>query len=51
MSIEKANEAINEKIIESNGNPFYIEEGGYVKEVLPVIINGKVQLNKTQIRH
>lgn len=35
MSTEKAIDAINEKIIESNGTPFLIEEGGVVKEVIP----------------
>lgn len=46
MTSEKASEAITERIIEMGGLPFYIEEGGVVKEIVPVIKNGKVILDE-----
>jgi hypothetical protein len=46
MTSEKASEAITDKIIEMDGQPFYIEEGGMVKEIIPVIKNGKVILDE-----
>ncbi|MDD4976170.1 MAG: FlxA-like family protein [Bacteriovorax sp.] len=46
MSSEKASEAITDKIIEMDGQPFYIEEGGMVKEIIPIIKNGKVILDE-----
>lgn len=46
MSAEVLNETINNKIQESNGQPFLIEEGGFVKEIIPVLKDGKVVLDE-----
>ncbi|MDD4976243.1 MAG: hypothetical protein PHY93_17935 [Bacteriovorax sp.] len=45
LSSDKANETITEKIIELNGRPFYIEEGGMVKEIITAVKAGKVLLD------
>lgn len=42
---EKIAEGISEKILENDGTPFFIEEGGMIKEIIPVIENGKVVLD------
>lgn len=42
LSSEAAMEAISTKIAEMAGQPFLIEEGGYVKEIVPVIKDGKI---------
>ncbi len=42
LTTEKVAETIYDKIKESNGAPFLIEEGGMVKEIIPLIKNGKV---------
>lgn len=46
MTNEAVAETINSKIIESNGQPFLIEEGGFVKEIVPVIKDGKIVLDE-----
>lgn len=46
MSSEKATQTISNKIIELNGTPFYIEEGGMVKEIIAVVKDGKVLLDE-----
>lgn len=46
LSTEKALQTISNRIIELNGVPFYIEEGGLVKEIIPVIKDGKVVLDE-----
>ncbi len=45
LSEEKVAETINEKIMESDGLPFEIEEGGMVKQIVPIIKDGKVLLD------
>ncbi|MGZ3810023.1 MAG: hypothetical protein ACXVCE_18205, partial [Bacteriovorax sp.] len=47
LTAENAMEAINDKIIELDGRPFYIEEGGMVKEIVPLMKDGKIQLNES----
>ena len=42
LSSEKATETISDRITELNGQPFYIEEGGMVKEIIPIVKDGKV---------
>lgn len=38
-------DTINSKIKEFNGEPFLIEEGGYVKEIIPVLKDGRVVMD------
>jgi hypothetical protein len=45
MTSEKASQTISNRIIELNGVPFYIEEGGMVKEIIAVVKDGKVLLD------
>lgn len=45
LTSEKATQTISNRIIELNGAPFYIEEGGLVKEIIPVMKDGKVLLD------
>lgn len=45
MSTEKATQTITNRILELNGTPFYIEEGGMVKEIIAVVKDGKVLLD------
>ncbi|MBC7715121.1 MAG: hypothetical protein H7177_17380, partial [Rhizobacter sp.] len=45
MTAEKAALTISNRIIELNGTPFYIEEGGMVKEIIAVVKDGKVLLD------
>lgn len=45
MTSEKVTQTISNKIIELNGTPFYIEEGGMVKEIIAVVKDGKVLLD------
>jgi hypothetical protein len=45
MSSEKATQTITSRILELNGTPFYIEEGGMVKEIIAVVKDGKVLLD------
>lgn len=42
----KANETINGLIASQSGKPFYIEEGGMVKQIIPEVVDGKVLLNE-----
>ena len=37
----KANETITNMIIAESGKPFYIEEGGFVKQIIPEMVNGE----------
>lgn len=46
MSSEKMMQTISSRIIKLNGTPFYIEEGGMVKEIIAVIKDGKVLLDE-----
>ena len=46
LSSEKVTETIVEKISELNGQPFLIEEGGMIKEIIPVVKDGKVVLDE-----
>lgn len=46
MSSEKAAQTISNRILELNGTPFFIEEGGMVKEIIAVIKDGKVLLDE-----
>lgn len=46
MTTEKATQTISNKIIELNGTPFFIEEGGMVKEIIAVVKDGKVLLDE-----
>lgn len=46
MTSEKAIETIANKIIELNGVPFLIEEDGVTKKVIPLIRNGKIELDE-----
>lgn len=46
MSSEKATQTISNRILELNGTPFYIEEGGMVKEIIAVVKDGKVLLDE-----
>ncbi len=46
MSSEKAQQTISNRILELNGTPFYIEEGGMVKEIIAVVKDGKVLLDE-----
>lgn len=45
MSSEAVVETINSKIVENQGQPFLIEEGGFVKEIIPVLKDGKIVLD------
>lgn len=45
LTSEKATQTISNRIMELNGAPFYIEEGGLVKEIIPVVKDGKVLLD------
>lgn len=45
MTMEKATQTISNRILELNGTPFYIEEGGMVKEIIAVVKDGKVLLD------
>lgn len=38
----KANETITNMIIAESGRPFYIEEGGLVKQIIPEMVNGEI---------
>lgn len=40
------NETINKLIYSESGRPFYIEEGGLVKQIVPEIVNGKILINE-----
>jgi len=46
LSNEKAVEKINEKITELKGSPFFIEEGGVVKQIIPMVVNDVVVTDK-----
>lgn len=46
MSSEKASETIFNRIIELKGVPFYIEESGMMKEIVPVMKDGKIVLDE-----
>ncbi|MBC7428735.1 MAG: hypothetical protein H7336_09005 [Bacteriovorax sp.] len=46
MTAEKAAITISNRIFELNGTPFYIEEGGVVKEIIAVVKDGKVLLDE-----
>lgn len=46
MSLEKVQQTISNRILELNGSPFYIEEGGLVKEIIAVVKDGKVLLDE-----
>lgn len=46
MSAEKATETIYNRILELKGLPFLIEELGMVKEIVPMIKDGKVMLDE-----
>lgn len=46
MSAEKVSQTISSRIIELKGIPFFIEEGGMVKEIIPVLKDGVVQLDE-----
>ena len=46
MTTEKAQQTISNRILELNGIPFYIEEGGMVKEIIAVVKDGKVLLDE-----
>ena len=44
---ENFSDAINKKIIELDSKPFYIEEGGMIKEIIPILnIDGKVVMDE-----
>lgn len=45
LSSDAAIETISAKITEIAGQPFLIEEGGFVKEIIPVIKDGKIVLD------
>ena len=46
MTSEKMMQTISKKIIELKGTPFYIEEGGMIKEIIAVVKDGKVVLDE-----
>jgi hypothetical protein len=46
MSSEKALETISNRILELNGIPFLIEEDGITKKVIPLIRDGKIELDE-----
>lgn len=46
LTSENAVEKINEKITSLNGKPFYIEEGGIVKKIIPTIVNDVVAVDE-----
>jgi hypothetical protein len=46
MSAERVSETISKRILELNGMPFYIEESGMVKEIIPVVKDGKPVLDE-----
>jgi hypothetical protein len=45
LSSDAAIETITAKIAEMAGQPFLIEEGGFVKEIIPVVKDGKIVLD------
>lgn len=45
LTAENANEKISDKILELNGAPLYVEEGGMIKEFRPVVMDGKIVLD------
>lgn len=45
LTAENANEKISDKILELNGVPLYVEEGGIIKEFRPVVMDGKIVLD------
>lgn len=46
MTTEAASVEISKKIIELNGLPFFVEEGNLVKQIVPIVKNGKVELDE-----
>lgn len=46
MTSEKAAETITNRILELNGIPFLIEEDGVTKKVIPLIKDGKIDLDE-----
>jgi hypothetical protein len=46
MSSDKVIKTISTRILEMNGLPFYIEEGGVVKEIIAVLKDGKIVLDE-----
>jgi hypothetical protein len=46
LTTEAFVETISSKIAEMKGQPFLIEEGGFVKEIIPVLKDGKVVLDE-----
>lgn len=40
------NQTIRDLIYAEFGKPFYIEENGFVKQIIPVMVDGKIQLNE-----
>lgn len=46
MTPEKFTETITAKILEMEGQPFLIEEGGMIKEIIPEVKDGKIILDK-----
>jgi hypothetical protein len=45
MSADKAEETIYALIETNNGKPFTVEEGGFVKEIIPLVVEGKIQID------
>ena len=45
MTEDKAEETIFALIETNNGKPFTVEEGGFVKEIIPLVVDGKVQID------
>ena len=45
MSSEKVEETIYALIETNNGKPFTVVEGGFYKEIIPLIVEGKVQID------
>ncbi len=46
MTSEKMIQTISNRIIELKGTPFYIEEGGMIKEIIAVMKDGKIVLDE-----
>ena len=46
MSAEKVTETISNRILELKGVPFYVEEAGMMKEIIPLMKDGKVVLDE-----
>ena len=42
----KVSDTINKMIVTELGKPFYIEEGGIIKQIIPEIVNGKIIFNE-----